>query len=242
MFFSVYPTPKAFFAGTVEGPGMSFLLKNASIICTKIVKSYEMIKSIFLSAEKRKIIKEKHRIHGKKDILMETAEGKILGASSIKNFFIPSWVDLNIKYFKLYHRNGSLTDQPWIPQILPIQLTIIGSFAIAGIPGEITTIAGKRLRSTILEALSEKDIKEVILSPFANAYCGYITTNEEYQVQAYEGGHTVFGEWTLAAFQTKFKELAKKLLIEPSEREFPSIRPPVFSKEILEKRSFVDPN
>lgn len=230
----------AFFAGTDEGPGMSLFLKNISILCTKIVKSYEMIKCIFTNSDHKKLITEKHRIHGKKDILMETSEGKILGTSNIKNFFIPSWVDLNIKYFKKYHRNGSLTGKPWIPQILPIQLIIIGPIAIAGIPGEITTVAGKRLRSTIMRVLSKIGITEVILSPFANAYCGYITTKEEYQVQAYEGGHTVYGEWTLAAFQTKFKELAEQLIKEPDQRNYPTIKPPVFNKDELEKRAFRD--
>jgi neutral ceramidase len=231
----------AFFAGTDEGPGMSFILKNISILCTKIIKKYEMTKSLFMSSEYKKMIKEKYRIHGRKDILMETAKGRILGTDNIKNFFIPSWIDLNIKYFKIYHRNGSLTMKPWIPQILPIQLVILGPIAIAGIPGEITTIAAQRLRLTILKVLEKRGVSEIILSPFANAYCGYITTYEEYQVQSYEGGHTVYGEWTLAAFQTKFKELAEKLLLETNQREFPSIRPAIFTEEELNKRSFIPP-
>ena len=231
----------AFFAGTDEGPGMSSILKNISILCTKVVKGYEIIKSLFMSSEYKKMIKEKYRIHGRKDILMETAKGRILGTDNIKNFFIPSWIDLNIKYFKTYHRNGSLTGKPWIPQILPIQLLIIGPIAIVGIPGEITTIAAKRLRSTILKVLVKRGVNEIILSPFANAYCGYITTYEEYQVQSYEGGHTVYGEWTLAAFQSKYKELAEKLLLTPEKRKFPAVRPVVFTNEELEKRSFISP-
>ena len=38
----------------------------------------------------------------------------------------------------------------------------------------------------------------------------YVTTREEYQQQAYEGGHTIFGQWTLAAFQTRFAHLAEE--------------------------------
>ena len=79
----------------------------------------------------------------------------------------------------------------------------------------------------------------MILSPYANAYSGYITTFEEYQVQCYEGGHTVFGEWTLAAFQTKFKELANEMLKKEPERNLDTTTKPVeFSEEELKKRSF----
>ena len=49
----------------------------------------------------------------------------------------------------------------------------------------------------------------VILSPYANAFSGYITTQEEYQTQYYEGGHTIFGQWTLAAHQTQFDKVAE---------------------------------
>jgi len=79
----------------------------------------------------------------------------------------------------------------------------------------------------------------VILSPYANAYSGYITTYEEYQVQCYEGGHTVFGEWTLAAYQTKFKELALQMLKKESERNLDSgVSPVEFTEEELKKRIY----
>ncbi len=42
---------------------------------------------------------------------------------------------------------------------------------------------------------------------------------EEYQQQAYEGGHTLFGQWTLAACQSKFKVLAEQLLLEKNKRQ-----------------------
>ena len=49
---------------------------------------------------------------------------------------------------------------------------------------------------------------------------GYVTTYEEYQEQAYEGGHTIFGQWTLAAFQTQFSSLAREMLKPDSERTY----------------------
>ena len=46
-----------------------------------------------------------------------------------------------------------------------------------------------------------------MLCPYANAYSGYVTTFEEYQLQLYEGGHCLFGQWSLAALQTAFKRM-----------------------------------
>ena len=163
-----------------------------------------------------------------------------MGTPDIKNLIIPYWADKGIKTFKEQHQNGSL-NKPWTPEILPLQLIIIGELAIAAFPGEITTIAGARLRDTIQNVLVKRGIKKVIISPYANAYCGYVTTYEEYQHQLYEGGHTVFGEWTLAAFQTKFKQLALQML-EKSETRIidKSVEPIEFTEEELNKRSFVE--
>ena len=105
---------------------------------------------------------------------------------------------------------------------------------MAGFPFEITTIAGKRLRKSLEEVLSKRGVKRVILCPYANGYSGYMTTNEEYQAQIYEGGHTVFGEWSFAALQTKFDLLAKEMLKPKDERKFVhDAIPPDFTEEEL---------
>ena len=49
---------------------------------------------------------------------------------------------------------------------------------------------------------------------------GYITTQEEYQKQNYEGGHTLYGQWTLAAFQTSFVKIAEVFKQEKSLRQY----------------------
>ncbi len=61
-----------------------------------------------------------------------------------------------------------------------------------------------------------------------------MTTYEEYQAQIYEGGHTVFGEWSLAALQTKFELLAEEMLKPKEERKFVhDAIPPDFTEEEL---------
>ncbi|MFY9309787.1 MAG: neutral/alkaline non-lysosomal ceramidase N-terminal domain-containing protein [Bacteroidia bacterium] len=228
----------AFFRGTAEGPGMPPALGSVALFLSRTVKKYELLKARFASAEERNNILTKYRIQGKKDIMLEAGAGKILGASNMSRLIVPSIADKSIATVKKQYKNGSLRT-PWIPQVLPLQLIIIGELAIAGFPGEITTIAGKRLKETLLSVLEKRGIKKVVISSYANAYCGYVTTYEEYQCQLYEGGHTVYGEWTLAAFQTEFKKLALQLLEKPENRKLDTgVKPLEFTKEELSKRTY----
>jgi len=229
----------AFFKGTVDGRGLPDVLANITSCLAKTVKVSEHFNSLFYDEEKSAAIKHKYNTQGKKDILVETGERKILGTRNIKKLTPLTWVDPSLGTLKKHYDNGSLNNHPWTPQILPLQIFTFGNIAIVGVPGELTFIAGKRLKTTISEILSKKGIEEVIISPYANAYSGYITTFEEYQHQLYEGGHTVFGEWTHAAYLTKFKTLALEMLKEEAERDFDATtKPPEFSKEEIEKRSF----
>ncbi len=119
---------------------------------------------------------------------------------------------------------------PLIPDIVPIQLLRIGKLLIAGIPGEITTVAGSRLRRTILSAFSTSGAS-VVLSTYANHYSGYITTREEYGMQHYEGASTLYGPATLEAYQQEYSKLADALftgsIVAPGD---PEVKPGVFMK------------
>jgi len=101
-------------------------------------------------------------------------------------------------------------DPPMYQQILPLSIVRIGSLAIVGFPGEITTMAGRRLRETVASELGD-DVEHVIIAGYTNDYAGYTTTNEEYNTQQYEGGHTLYGPWTLAAHQQEYAKLARAL-------------------------------
>lgn len=229
----------AFFEGTVEGPGMPGAVGALARTLCRAQKAYELAAAPFKTEEKAARIYEKYHTQGPKDILIEADDRRILGTRDIKNLVIPAWADPAVGQFKRFHANGSLGEKPWIPQILPLQLVIIGNIAIAGIPAEITTIAGKRLEDSLLEILADRGVTEVVCSTYTNAYCGYITTYEEYQLQMYEGGHTVFGQHFLGAVQTKFKRLALQLLKPENERNVVEDgRPTQFSEEELELRSF----
>ncbi len=229
----------SFFEGTVEGPGMPHAVGALARTLIRAQKAYELAAAPFKTKEKAERIYEKYHTHGPKDILIEADERRLLGTRDIKNLVIPAWADPAVGQFKKFHANGSLGDKPWIPQILPIQLVIIGNICLAGIPAEITTIAGLRLENTLLEVLADRGVTEVVCSTYTNAYCGYITTYEEYQLQMYEGGHTVFGQHFLGAIQTKFKQLAMELIKPENERSvIEDGRPAFFSDEEIGLRSF----
>ena len=228
--------------GTKEGPGMvkpvGYIAKGLTIF----MKWYEhLITWAFRSEEELVALKRKYRFQGKKHILIETGNRKILATRNVKRLIIPGFVDGGIKTFKKHHRIGSLNENPWSAQVLPLQIIRLGNIALVAIPGEITTIAGKRLRETLLKYLSPAGINHIILAPYSNAYSGYLTTYEEYQSQQYEGGHTVFGEYTLAAFQTKYKLMAQEFCKHESERaEKRSSKPVQFPEEDLRLRTFQD--
>jgi len=100
----------------------------------------------------------------------------------------------------------------WTPKILPLQIFRIGDLVIVGVPGEFTTMSGRRLRHTVRSALESvgaatKDTV-IVIAGLSNAYSHYITTYEEYQYQRYEGGSTLYGPHTLAAYQQLYSQLA----------------------------------
>jgi neutral ceramidase len=93
---------------------------------------------------------------------------------------------------------------------LPIGVARVGQLAIVFVPSEVTTMSGRRMRDTVQRLLGDQ-VTDVVIAGYSNDYAGYITTPEEYAVQQYEGGHTLFGPWTLPAFRQELDRLARAL-------------------------------
>jgi neutral ceramidase len=228
-----------FARGTREGPGMPAVLAEVATILSRGLRAWELFASRWMTPEHAESVRIKYRTQGTKDILLETGERRILGFRNIGKLPLPGWADGGLAAFKRFYANGSLGEKPWIPQVLPLQLVILGDCAFAGVPGEVTTIAGRRIEKTLLEILSGRGVAEVVVASYCNGYCGYFSTFEEYEVQAYEGGHTVFGKHSLGAMQTKFKQMALELLKPETERTDLSDAVPLkFSNEEIALRSF----
>ena len=174
---------------------------------------------------------------GTKAILLETGRKTLLGRT-LAEMAMPSFIDPTIAEFKRQARIGAIKESPLIPTVLPLQIVRIGSLAIVCVPGEFTTMAGTRLAQSVDEILTPVGTRRTLICTYSNDYMGYVTTNEEYQVQCYEGGATVFGQWTLAAFQTRLTMLAREMLKPESERQHDrTTRPAPVPPDELAKRS-----
>ncbi|XP_075698766.1 neutral ceramidase [Rhinoderma darwinii] len=102
---------------------------------------------------------------------------------------------------------------PWHPTIIDVQMITIGSLAILAVPGEFTTMSGRRLREAVEKELDPSNTKkfDVVVSGLSNVYTHYITTFEEYQAQRYEAASTIYGPHTLSAYLQLFRGLAKAI-------------------------------
>ena len=106
---------------------------------------------------------------------------------------------------------GFVEPEPWTARVAPFQIIRIGELAVVATPFEITTMAGRRLKEQVLRSLAPSGVRFVALSALANEYLHYVTTREEYAVQSYEGGATLFGPDSLAAYSDIFHELTVDL-------------------------------
>lgn len=97
------------------------------------------------------------------------------------------------------------------PSVLPLQLIRLGNLALVGLPWEVTTMAARRLRATVLDTLRPAGVDTVVIAGLANEYVHYLTTREEYASQQYEGASNLFGPWSLAAVQQEMRRLAISL-------------------------------
>lgn len=92
----------------------------------------------------------------------------------------------------------------WTPNIVDIQLLRVGQLLIIVSPGEATTMAGRRWKEAIASSASlaslTADDPIVVLGGPANSYTHYIATEEEYNIQRYEGASTLYGPHTLNAY------------------------------------------
>jgi neutral ceramidase len=219
----------SFLEGTTDGQGAAKIVGNAVRMVLGTIRSVEVLSArLSKDPERQRKVMDYYNAHHPKAIIINHETGVTAGAAHPEKLVVPGFFDPSIKFIKFANKVGYGKKTPWVPKRLPLQLFIIGQVAIVGIPAEITTVAGARLRKTVADVLEERGVSEVIISPYANSYAGYITTYEEYRLQLYEGGHTLFGKWTLAAYQMKFKEMAEEMLKAPEDRKKFSQKPSLF--------------
>lgn len=227
----------SFAEGTLEGPGvpkiLSFLLKIVATVC----KIIDLLKGLSLSLDEREKLWSYYNNQGAKSIFIEAGKKKIFGIENLSKLSPLQLVDPLVGTLAKFHHRGSMREHTWTQQVLPIQLTQIGELLILSLPAEVTTIAGYRIKKQLEQMFKDTDIKKVISAPYANGFCAYIVTPEEYEMQCYEAGHCVFGKWALPAFQTVIKRLATEFLKDKRDLTW-SKKTPRFSEKELANRSF----
>jgi neutral ceramidase len=70
----------------------------------------------------------------------------------------------------------------------------LGPLRFAALPGEFTTVLGRRIARDITPP--EGNRADVLLIGLAHNYAYYFTTPEEYDLQHYEGSSTIYGRWS----------------------------------------------
>ncbi|KAL1123140.1 hypothetical protein AAG570_002228 [Ranatra chinensis] len=101
----------------------------------------------------------------------------------------------------------------WQPSVVSTQLAVVGNrLAIACVPGEFTTMSGRRMRNALSHRLALGDTRRVVIAGLCNTYSDYITTPDEYQAQRYEGASTIFGPHTLTIYLQQYSQLADHII------------------------------
>jgi neutral ceramidase len=223
--------------GTDEGPGIPAVLGDMAQAAARLASTRTRVTALVEGAQAHARIFGSHQLHGNKAIAIESGERRIFGWEDVAALPLPDWLDPAVAHLKDLARRDALGVHPWTPDILPVQVMVLGELAVAALPGEPTTQAGRRLRATVAEALKPRGVTTALVAGYANAYSGYVTTPEEYDAQGYEGASTHFGRFTLPAYQAELRKLATALCLPPAERRHDTgLRPRVFSREELAKR------
>jgi neutral ceramidase len=98
-----------------------------------------------------------------------------------------------------------------VPKAVPLMALRIGTRMIVSVPGEMTEEMGRRVRKSVLDASAHAGVTTAIVSGLANEYADYFTTPEEFDMQHYEGGATIYGRASSVALQESLTALAGAL-------------------------------
>ena len=82
-----------------------------------------------------------------------------------------------------------------VPAVVPVGVYQIGAatnIVIATLPGEFTTVMGRRIANGVSNSLPVPPA-HVLLAGLASEYVSYFVTPEEYDAQHYEGASTLYG-------------------------------------------------
>lgn len=99
------------------------------------------------------------------------------------------------------------------PNTVLFQLIKINDTVVIPLPFEVTSESGRRMAERVSIEFSKANnvIEHAWVASNANGYFGYTTTPEEYTRQNYEGGHTLYGQYSTPYLTAQLGKLAKDL-------------------------------
>lgn len=99
------------------------------------------------------------------------------------------------------------------PRLLHLQIVKINDSVILPIPFEVTIQSAKRIVDATVQTLiaESESVNQAWITSNSNGYFGYATTPEEYALQFYEGGHTLYGKNTTPYLTEQLSILATSL-------------------------------
>jgi neutral ceramidase len=103
----------------------------------------------------------------------------------------------------------ALNESGSVPQAVPFTALRLGDGLIATVPGEPTVGTGAAIRNAVSAAIAGSGVHHVVIVGYAGDYLSYFTTPAEYEQQAYEGGFTMYGEYSSLVLQSTLVALAK---------------------------------
>lgn len=109
------------------------------------------------------------------------------------------------------------------PKHVALAVVRLDTTLISFVPAELTITAGHLLDDVVRRAGPAAN--RWLVAGLANAYLQYVTTGEEYQLQAYEGGSNLYGPHTLDVFARRLHVLARMLKGEASDDDPCKIMP-----------------
>ncbi|MCX5848800.1 MAG: neutral/alkaline non-lysosomal ceramidase N-terminal domain-containing protein [Deltaproteobacteria bacterium] len=107
------------------------------------------------------------------------------------------------------------------PHQLLLQMIQINDVLLLPLPFETTKEAGVRIAEQCRDKLLSEKLQSFVVISCANGYYGYVTTPEEYSIQRYEGGHTLYGPQTQPFLAKQLSKMALEMGQGKSENNFP---------------------
>jgi neutral ceramidase len=88
-----------------------------------------------------------------------------------------------------------LTGKNALAQVAQLAVVRFDDLVLGATPAEVTTVAGFQMKNAIRDSMSQAGatVSAVALIGMANGYIQYVTSDEEYRAQHYEGGSTIYG-------------------------------------------------